>query len=48
MFFKNTPQFWMNLQSICELNRAKEYFKNNPIAISSYINFIKKDKKKLA
>jgi addiction module HigA family antidote len=48
LFFDTTIEYWVNLQSLCELDKIKEKYKNNPIAISSYVNFIKKDKKKLA
>jgi addiction module HigA family antidote len=48
MFFGNTPNFWINLQNICELEKTKEVFKTEKINIIPYNNFVKNSKKKLA
>ncbi|MDR0572202.1 MAG: HigA family addiction module antidote protein [Rickettsiales bacterium] len=48
MFFGNTPKFWLNLQSICELEKTKEIFKTEGINIIPYKKFAEKPKKKLA
>jgi addiction module HigA family antidote len=48
MFFGNTPKFWLNLQNICELEKAKEFFRTEKINIVPYKSYEKNNKKKFA
>lgn len=36
LYFGTTPQFWLNMQNICDLMKAEENLKRNHISIAAF------------
>jgi addiction module HigA family antidote len=46
LFFDTSVEYWINLQNLCDLDEVKSRYENKPIVVSSYRNFMPKEKSK--